>query len=125
MGTEGRKELAEDRTDFAEDRTILAHERSFAGWIRTGMAAVGIGLGFNALFGSLHPTWVPKSIATAFLVAAAYIFISSKRRARRMIDRLDSHVVSTLQPSRIRLLSWFLTVLSLALALAIWLLIEK
>lgn len=125
MSTEDRKDLAEDRTDFAEDRTILAHERSYAGWIRTGMAAVGIGLGFNALFGSLHPTWVPKSIATAFLVAAAYIFISSERRARRMVDRLDSHVVSTLKPSRIRLLSWFLTLLSLALALAIWLLIEK
>jgi len=125
MGTEGRKELAEDRTDFAEDRTILAHERSFAGWIRTGMAAVGIGLGFNALFGTLDPTWVPKTIATAFLVVAAYIFLSSAHRARRMISRLDAHVVSTLNPTRVGLLSWSLTLLSLALALAIWLLIEK
>ncbi|RYF18599.1 MAG: DUF202 domain-containing protein, partial [Oxalobacteraceae bacterium] len=44
-----RTELAQDRTDFAEDRTVLAHERSFASWMRTGMASVGIGLGFNAL----------------------------------------------------------------------------
>jgi putative membrane protein len=125
MSNEGRDDLARDRTDFAEDRTILAHERSFAGWIRTGMAAVGIGLGFNALFGSLDPTWVPKTIATAFLVAAAYIFVSSGQRAREMISRLDAHVVSTLKPMRIRLLAWFLTLLSLALALAIWLLIEQ
>ena len=38
----GRLDLAQDRTDLAEDRTVLAHERSFAGWVRTGMASVGI-----------------------------------------------------------------------------------
>lgn len=125
MSSEDRDALAEDRTDLAEDRTILAHERSFAGWLRTGMAAVGIGLGFNALFGSLDPTWVPKAIATAFLLVAGYIFVSAERRARRIFDRLDSHAVSSLKPMRIRLLSWFLTLLSFALAWAIWLLIEQ
>ena len=66
-----REGLARERTDLAEDRTVLAHERSFAGWVRTGMAAVGIGLGFNALFQALEPTWVPKAIATAFLAMLA------------------------------------------------------
>jgi putative membrane protein len=124
-GSEGREELAEDRTDLAEDRTILAHERSFAGWVRTGMAAIGIGLGFNALFGSLDPVWVPKAIATAFLVVSAYIFLSAEQRARRVLRRLDTHEISTLTPLRIRILSWFLTLLSAALAAAIWLLIPE
>lgn len=124
-GSEDREELAEDRTDLAEDRTILSHERSFAGWMRTGMAAIGIGLGFNALFGSIDPVWVPKAIATAFLIVSAYIFLSAEQRARRILGRLDTHEVSTLTPVRIRILSWFLTLLSAALAAAIWLLVPE
>jgi len=120
---ESRDELAEDRTDLAEDRTLLAHERSFAGWMRTGMAAIGIGLGFNALFGTMEPDWAAKAIATAFLIAAAYIFLSAERRARAALGRIDRHRVSVLQPLRIRLLAWLLTLLSLALAAALWLLI--
>ena len=51
------EELARDRTDLAEDRTILANERTFAGWMRTGLATIGIALGFQALFGRVDPTW--------------------------------------------------------------------
>ncbi|MCG6119380.1 MAG: DUF202 domain-containing protein [Blastomonas sp.] len=120
MSTDERTELAQDRTDFAEDRTILAHERSFAGWVRTGMAAVGIGLAFHALFRTLTPDWIPKSIATAFLLVAIYIFLSAERRARRIVDRLDSHMVSALKPVRIRLLAWMLTLATIALIVAMW-----
>jgi len=123
MGSDSRDDLAQDRTDLAEDRTILAHERSFAGWVRTGMAAIGIGLAFNALFEALEPAWVPKAIATAFLVLAGFVFLSAERRARRMLGRLDAHLVSSLKPVRIRMLAWFLTLLAGALAAAIWLLI--
>jgi putative membrane protein len=120
---ESRDELAQDRTDLAEDRTILAHERSFAGWVRTGMAAIGIGLAFNALFDALEPAWVPKAIATAFLLVAAYVFLSAERRARQMLRRLDAHAVSTIKPVGIRAVAWSLTILAIALAASIWLLI--
>ncbi|MDM7956086.1 DUF202 domain-containing protein [Blastomonas sp.] len=120
MSTDDRTELAQDRTDYAEDRTILAHERSFAGWVRTGMAAVGIALGFHALFRTLNPDWIPKSIASAFLLVAIYIFLSAERRARRIVDRLDAHQVSALKPMRIRLLAWLLTLTTIALMVAMW-----
>lgn len=123
MSAEHRRDMARDRTDFAEDRTIQAHERSFAGWMRTGMAAVGIGLGFNALFRSLEPDWVAKAIATAFLLVAIYIFLSADRRARRILDNLDAHSVSELKPLRIRLLAWMLSAATIALVGVIWLLI--
>ncbi|MEE2793267.1 MAG: DUF202 domain-containing protein, partial [Pseudomonadota bacterium] len=42
-------EWAELRTDLAEDRNIMAMERTFAGWMRTAFAAIGIGLGFKAV----------------------------------------------------------------------------
>lgn len=120
MADADRNELAETRTSFAEDRTILAHERSFAGWVRTGMAAVGIGLGFNALFDALEPAWVPKAIASAFLLIAVFIFVSAERRARGIISRLEAHQIRALKPVRMRLLTGSLVVATLALGGAIW-----
>jgi putative membrane protein len=115
-----RAELAEDRTDLAEDRTVLAHERSFAGWVRTGMASIGIALGFNALFRAVEPQWVAKLIATAFLAIAAFIFLSAERRACTILGRLETHNVAALAPMRIRLLSWALTAATIALVIVIW-----
>ncbi|MEY8838652.1 DUF202 domain-containing protein, partial [Cribrihabitans sp. XS_ASV171] len=40
-----KTDMAESRTDWAEDRTLLANERTYAGWLRTGMAAVALALG--------------------------------------------------------------------------------
>lgn len=114
--------LARDRTDFAEDRTLLAHERSFASWVRTGMTAVGIAIGFNALFQTLQPTWVPKAIASLFLLIACFIFLSAERRACSAIARLDAHHVGTLAPVKLRLMTWALTAATIALAAAIWIL---
>jgi len=125
MSTEDRTDLAENRTELAEDRTVLAHERSFAGWVRTGMAAVGIGLGFNALFRTMEPTWIPKSIATGFLLVAVYIFLSAERRARSIINTLESHKVTVLKPMRIRLLAWALVGVTAMLAAALWIVAEK
>jgi putative membrane protein len=119
-----RTDLAEDRTKLAEDRTVLAHERSFAGWMRTGMASVGIGLGFNALFRTVDPQWVPKTIATAFLAIAIFIFLSAERRACAILDRLEAHKVTALQPVRLRLLSWALSIATASLALVIWLFLD-
>ena len=124
MADADRVELAQDRTELAEDRTVLAHERSFAGWVRTGMASVGIGLGFNALFETLQPPWVPKAIATAFLLIAIFIFLSAERRACRILSRLDAHHVAVIKPLRIRLLAWTLSAATLALGAAIWLLVR-
>lgn len=99
---------------------MLAHERSFASWLRTGMASVGIGVGFNALFRTLDPAWVPKAIATAFLLVAIFTFLSAERRASSAISRLRPHKVAALKPVRVRLLAWFLTIITAALGAAIW-----
>jgi len=95
-----RRDLAEDRTDLAEDRTGLAVERTFAGWLRTGLAAVGIGLGFQALFRSIEPIWVAKALATVFVLIGIFIFSGAQRRACRMFARLDTHQVDTAPPPR-------------------------
>lgn len=122
MANADKTELAEDRTDLAEDRTILANERTFAGWIRTGFAAVGIGLGFNVLFREMQPEWAPKAIATLFLVIAIFIVLAAERRACAVLARLDTHQVKKFRPINLKLIAGATVVASLALAAAIWLL---
>ena len=118
---EDKQELAEDRTDLAEDRTVLANERTFAGWMRTGFAAVAIGVGSNALFDKMDPPWIPKAIATAFLFIAIFVFVSAERRARKVMDRLDTHKVKTLNVGNLRIIMTSTTVATVALIAALWL----
>lgn len=115
-----RTDLAEDRTDWAEDRTIMANERTFAGWMRTGLAAVGIGLGFNALFGKLEPLWVPKGIATLFMIIGIFIFWVAQRNGCAVQDRLNSHHATPVKPDNLRIISGLMASGAIALIAAIW-----
>ena len=117
---EDRTELAEDRTDWAEDRTIMANERTFAGWMRTGLAAVGIGLGFNALFGKLEPLWIPKAIASLFMIIGIFIFWVAQRNGCAVQGRLNSHHATPIKPTNMRLVSGFMASGAIALIIAIW-----
>lgn len=122
MNDEAKEDLARTRTDLSEDRTVLANERTFAGWLRTGFAAVGIALAFNALFVRLEPPWVPKAVATAFLCIAILVFIAAERRACHVLGRLHAHQVVTVRTGGIRLITWLTVGATLSLIAAIWLL---
>lgn len=115
-------ELAEERTDWAEDRTLMANERTFAGWMRTGLAAVGIGLGFNALFGALEPWWLPRAIATVFILIGIYIFYSAQRKGCEVYDRLDAHASEPVGRTNMRLIAAAMAFGGAALAIGIWIL---
>ncbi len=123
MADEDRKKLAGARTDLAEDRTLLANERTFAGWARTSFAAIGIGLGFNALFERLEPVWLPKAISTAFLLIAIFVIIVAERRAAAVRDRLDSHEIDTFKTVNLRVLMGSIVLASMTLIVAIWMLV--
>ncbi|TXC68173.1 DUF202 domain-containing protein [Sphingorhabdus soli] len=115
-------QLAADRTDLAEDRTILANERTFAGWMRTGLACIGIGVGFNVLFDTLAPTWVPKAVATAFILIGVFIFWAAERRACKVLARLDTHHVSEFGGIDLRAIATVLSAGALVVAIGLWLL---
>ena len=110
------------RTDLAEDRTILSNERTFAGWMRTSLACVAIGVVFPELFTRMEPQWVPRAIATAFLVLAIVVIVSAERRAAAVMERLSPHVVVEARPMNMRLFAAAISVGSAALTAAIWLL---
>ena len=119
---EDRTDLAEDRTDWAEDRTLMANERTFAGWMRTGLAAVGIGLGFNALFGSLEPTWVPKAIATIFITIGIFIFWAAQRNGCAVQNRLKAHEAKPFARMNMRIIAAGMALASFGLGVSIWVL---
>ena len=117
-----KQDLAQNRTDLAEDRTVLANERTFASWFRTGFASVAIGVGFQALFLRMEPPWVPKAIATLFLLLAIYVFIAAERRACAVIRRLSTHEVKSFSNRRLRIMVFAATAGVVALILALWML---
>ncbi|HWT12438.1 MAG TPA: DUF202 domain-containing protein [Allosphingosinicella sp.] len=121
MADEDRGERGESRTDLAEDRTLLANERTFAGWLRTGLAAVGIGVGFHALFQQMEPDWVPRAIATLFLLIGVAVVVAAERRACAVKDRLSAHVVVSAQAMNLKLITAAMAAGTLALIAAIWL----
>lgn len=117
---EERTKWAESRTDWAEDRTLLANQRTFAGWMRTGLASVGIGLAFNALFGKLEPAWFPRALATLFVAVAVFIFWVAQHQAVAVQDRLNCHEVKPIKGNHIRLVAAAMALGSMALAVGIW-----
>lgn len=115
-----RGELAEDRTDLAEDRTLLANERTFSGWARTAMAAIGIGVGFAALFRPIEPTWVAKAIATLFFALAIFVIIAAERRACGVEARLCAHDLEASGAINFRVMAGAITTGASVLIFAIW-----
>jgi putative membrane protein len=109
------------RTDLAEDRTILASERTFAGWMRTSLASVAIGVGFHALFVSLEPPWLPRAIATGFLLLAIAIIVLAERRAASVMERLSAHVVVSAKAMNLRIFTAAVSLGAAAVIAAIWL----
>ncbi len=114
--------LAEQRTDWAEDRTVQATERTYAGWMRTAFAAIGIGLGFRALFGEFDPPWLAKGIATVFILVGGIIAWSAQRNACKTMERLDTHDIDRPRTLHMRWLSYLVTAGAIVLAAALWLL---
>ena len=117
-----KQDLAEARTDWAEDRTLLANERTFAGWMRTGLASCGVGLGFHAIFGKSEPIWLAKAGATLFIAIALVIFWAAHRGACRLHERLDAHAAEPVERGSLRLLAGVFSLGAVVLAVVLWLL---
>ena len=113
---------AEFRTDLAEDRNIMAMERTFAGWMRTAFAAIGIGLGFRAVFGDFEPPWLARAIATVFIVGGGWLAITAERRACKTLARLDPHEFEAISTPNFKLMAYALATGSAVLTAGLWIL---
>ena len=115
-------DLAAERTDWAEDRTVLANERTFAGWMRTGMAALAIAIGMHAVFGATEPTWLAKGTASLFVTIAIGIFAAAWRQSGTLLKRLDSHAAEPVAHRYLSLIAMALIGASLCALAVLWLL---
>jgi putative membrane protein len=122
MTQKDNNDLAEERTHWAEDRTILANERTFAGWMRTGMAALGVALGLKAVFKNLEPTWLAQTAATIFVITAIIIFWAARSSSIDTSDRMNEHDANSQSTKRMTLLATILTVGALATGIILWML---
>ncbi len=120
---EDRTEKASERTQYAEDRTLLANERTFAGWSRTSLACIGVGLGFQAIFRSVEPTWVAKSIATALIMLGVFVIWQAHRRAAELFEKKSGNGVRLMDPTNFKVMAIAISVVSAVLIGAIWFLI--
>lgn len=90
--------------------------------MRTAFAAIGIGLGFRALFGELEPPWLARAIATLFIALAIVLAISAERRTCRAFTRLSAHAVDTPDLPKLRWLAYSVSVGAAVLIAALWVL---
>ncbi|OCC24268.1 hypothetical protein MB02_06585 [Croceicoccus estronivorus] len=123
--TDNDDPLAEARTDLAEDRTVQATERTFAGWLRTAFAAIGIGLAFRAVFGDFDPPWLARAIATLFVLLGAAIAYTAEQRACRSFNRLKAHRVAPPDLPNIRWVSLSIITGALLLVAGFWILNDR
>ncbi|QIL03013.1 DUF202 domain-containing protein [Sphingomonas sinipercae] len=108
------------RTELAEDRTILANERTFAGWMRTSLACVALGVGFLALYQKIEPGWVPRSIASGFLMLAIVVIVAAERRAAAVMKKRSAHVIMAAKAMNLKLLAAAVSIGAVALIVASW-----
>jgi putative membrane protein len=113
-------DTADRRTHLAEDRTILANERTVAGWMRSSLACIAIGVGFHAIFSKVDPIWLPRLIATAFLALGVFVIWLAERRAAAVIAKLDPHTIVAARRMNLRLFAGTVTLGAFGLAVAIW-----
>jgi putative membrane protein len=109
------------KMDLAEDRTILSNERTFAGWMRTSLGSIAIGLGFRGLFWRFEPEWIPRLIATGFLLLAIAIVWLAVRRSSAVMRRLSPHVVKSARPLNLAAMAAAISAGAGLLGVAIWL----
>ena len=115
-----KNDLAQHRTAWAEDRTVQANERTFAGWMRTGMACVGVAIGLKAVFGDFEPTWMAKAVATLFLFIAVLIYFNAQRMAAKTLKRLSANATEPLSPQSFRVTATLLSIATIATGAILW-----
>ncbi|MDX2453898.1 DUF202 domain-containing protein [Desulfosarcina sp.] len=80
---------ADGRTNWPHERTRLAKERTFAAWLRTGLSAVGVGLGLVKLLPAVEPRWMMQLIGMLFIGAGGIVFVIGYKTYHTVIRKLE------------------------------------
>jgi putative membrane protein len=115
-----KQDLAQERTNWAEDRTIMANERTFSSWMGTGLGAIGVAIGLQAVFGTFEPTWAAKGVATLFLIIAVMVFWSARHQAIKTFNRLHENDAEATPTRNYTILASVMTTAAVATGAILW-----
>lgn len=80
---------SDSRTNWAHERTRLAKERTFSAWFRSGLSAVGVGLGLVKLFPSVEPRWMMQVIGILFIGTGGIVFLMGYKTYHNVMKKLE------------------------------------
>jgi putative membrane protein len=115
-----KQELAQERTNWAEDRTIMANERTFSSWMGTGLGAIGVAIGLQAVFGEFEPVWAAKGVASMFLAIAILVFWSAQHQAIKTFRRLNEDDAEATPSRSYTMLAAAMTIAAIATGAILW-----
>ena len=109
---------ADRRTELAADRTVLAAERTYAAWVRTGLAALASGIGARALLAKLVADWLIGVTGSVLILFSVFCFAAAVWRQMSHVDPRPDTL--RLPPALLIVMSGFLSLVSLAALVGIW-----
>ncbi|HEY5125964.1 MAG TPA: DUF202 domain-containing protein [Bradyrhizobium sp.] len=115
------EDSADRRTELASNRTALAAERTYSAWVRTGLFSLASGAGAKGVLTGLMPAWIVTADSSALILFSIFCYCAAVWRfansgASRPIPdvpRIDARILMVM--------SGFLSLVSLAALLGIWL----
>jgi putative membrane protein len=115
------EDSADRRTELASNRTALAAERTYSAWIRTGLFALASGAGAKGVLTGLMPAWIVLADSSALILFSIFCYISAVWRLNHSGASRPDPDVPRIDARILIVMSGFLSVVSLAALLGIWL----
>jgi putative membrane protein len=115
------EDSADRRTELASNRTALAAERTYSAWIRTGLFSLASGAGAKGVLTGLMPAWIVSADSSALIIFSIFCYLAAIWRFKNSgavrpspdVPRIDARILVGM--------SAFLSVVSAAALLGIWL----
>jgi putative membrane protein len=82
--------IRDRRVDWALERTRLAKERTFAAWMRTSLAAIGLAVALVKLVPDSDEAWLISALALLFLFVGAVVCVFAVRRFADVVRKLEA-----------------------------------
>src|SRR3954463_184267 len=115
------EDSADRRAELASTRTALAAERTYSAWIRTGLFALASGAGAKGVLTGLMPVWIVQADSSALILFSIFCYLAAVWRFKHSGASRPSPDVPRIDARILVVMSGFLSVVSIAALVGIWL----
>jgi putative membrane protein len=114
------EDSADRRTELAADRTVFAAERTYAAWVRTGLFALASGLGAEVGLAGVVPEWMIMANGSVLIFFSAFCFVVAVLHPLQPGPPPPKPDVRNVPPSVLVAVNVFLTLVSIASLIRLW-----